>query len=464
MSAIPTRPGTRPVAAPSLFDQLAGQVRPRDGWSWLGLAFDKCVDAAVVLLIIITTAAVVALPSKMADGEVSWAGLVWLVAMVIGVGLAALRPLRTLQGGLLILPFVLLTGWVWLSVAWTESLFDTIRGALFLTGSQLAAVAIAARYSWEKLIKLTGLSLLILCGLSLLLAVGVPSIGRMSEIHPGAWSGVWAEKQALGFFSYHLAAIGIALALYDRRNWHWLLVVPLAVVLMLGATGRTAILMSVLGVGVLAWAWMLQQGPRVALAMGWAGLVGGLCAFGLAFALTDELLKLMGRSGDLTGRTEIWDVLRNIARIDPIKGLGYQSFWRGEFVMTSPYQWIIDQTGFTPANAHNSWLDTQVQLGLVGLVLLIASVGWCWMLALGRLRNGGLGAAFALSTLSALTLISFSETIFLNPIDFQWFLFVMIAAKLALGDEAPQLEPLADPDRLEGRMEGAAWTFRPPDA
>jgi O-antigen ligase len=233
---------------------------------------------------------------------------------------------------------------------------------------------------------------------------------------------------------------------------------------MLGATGRTAILMSILGVGVLVWAWMLQQGPRVALAMGWAGLVGGLAAFGLAFALTDELLKLMGRSGDLTGRTEIWDVLRNIAQLDPIKGLGYQSFWRGEYVMTSPYQWIIDQTGFTPANAHNSWLDAQVQLGLVGLGLLVASVGWCWMLALGRLRNGGMGAAFALSTLSALTLISFSETILLNPIDFQWFLLVMIAAKLALGDEPEALSPLSDADRLDGRMEGDTWTFRPPGA
>jgi hypothetical protein len=44
--------------------------------------------------------------------------------------------------------------------------------------------------------------------------------------------------------------------------------------------------------------------------------------------------------------------------------------------LQGPYQWIADGTGFFPQNAHSSWLDVTLQLGLPGLVLLAALHGY----------------------------------------------------------------------------------------
>lgn len=450
---------------PSILDTLLAGSRGRDLESWLRAGFDLAVDAAAVLVLMIATTAVVSLPTKLAGGApIPWAGAVWLGVLVIGIALAALRPLRTLQAGLMVVPFLALTGWVWLSYGWTDSPYDTLRGIVFLTGSHIAAVALAARYSWKKLMQLTAVALTILMIVSVLLALGLPRIGRMAEIHVGAWSGVFMEKQALGFFAVHLIMLGAALALYGGRNVLWLLVIPLGLVAIVGATGRSAMLMVGLGLAVIVWGWLVQQGPRLAIATTWSGLVGALLVAGGVYYGTDEILRLLGRSSDITGRKELWEALEMLSRLDPWRGLGYQGFWRGEEVMTSPYQWIMDYTGFTPANAHSSWLDAQVQLGLVGLGLLVVCVGLTWVLAFVRLRTGGPGEVFALATLAALTLISFTETTFLNPIDLQWMLVLMFAVKLLQGEEVPARRPLASPaaDQLAGRLAGSTWTFAPP--
>jgi exopolysaccharide production protein ExoQ len=218
--------------------------------------------------------------------------------------------------------------------------------------------------------------------------VAVPSVGRMREVHVGAWSGVWMEKQGLGFFAGHFAMIGVALAMFGRRNWPWLLAVPLAGVLILGATGRSAMLMAFLGVAVLVWARMLQMGPRLAIASSWLGLVGASIAFLGVFYLSDEILGFLGRSSDITGRAELWEALDYLIAIDPVKGLGYQGFWRQEDVLSSPYQWLEQFAGFKAANAHSSWLDTQAQLGLVGLALLVACVGMAWAVCFIKLPSG----------------------------------------------------------------------------
>jgi exopolysaccharide production protein ExoQ len=443
---------------PSVLDGILERAPARETGEWLGIAFRFLVDCAVVLLLMITTNAVVGMATKLANGApIPWAGFIWLSVIAIALGVAGLRPLRTLQTGLLMAPFVLLSGWVALSWFWSGSPYDTARGVTFLLGSHLACVALAARYSWEKLLRLLATALTIVVGLSVLLAIGAPGIGRMAEIHPGAWSGMFMEKQGLGFYAVHLMMLGVALSLYGGRSRWWLLVVPLAAMAIIGATGRSAMLMAGLGLAVMVWGWLIQQGPRLAIASSWLGLVGGLLAAGLVYLGADELLRFLGRSSDITGRAELWEALQLLVGLDPWRGLGYQSFWRGEEVMTSPYQWIMDYTGFKPANAHQSWLDAQVQIGLIGLGLLVACVGLTVGLSVAKLRGGGPGEVFAFGTLASLLLISFTETIFLNPMDFQWMMVVMFAAKFLIGDETvrPRLPQ-------QGRLDGSTFTFARP--
>jgi O-antigen ligase len=69
----------------------------------------------------------------------------------------------------------------------------------------------------------------------------------------------------------------------------------------------------------------------------------------------------LGRDETLTGRTDIWRVLFQVAARSPIVGLGYGGFWGLHPEITSQIQ--VPQ-------GHNGYLDVYVELGAVGIALL----------------------------------------------------------------------------------------------
>lgn len=123
-------------------------------------------------------------------------------------------------------------------------------------------------------------------------------------------------------------------------------------------------------------------------------LVAGALAFGAAeytFRLQDNLLRMMGRDPTLTDRTALWaDALALVD--DPILGTGFESFWLGERLEKMWANWP-----WKPIQAHNGYIETYLNLGLVGLLLFLALVVatfkkiqrvMLWDFEYGRLRMG----------------------------------------------------------------------------
>ncbi|MEF0941587.1 O-antigen ligase family protein [Rhizobium sp. BR 362] len=86
--------------------------------------------------------------------------------------------------------------------------------------------------------------------------------------------------------------------------------------------------------------------------------------------LVDILLGMFGKDMTLTGRTYLWQRGFEIAQENPILGEGFQSFWvqgfsRAEILWNQFY--IPSRTGF---HFHNTYIETMVELGYVGLFLL----------------------------------------------------------------------------------------------
>lgn len=91
----------------------------------------------------------------------------------------------------------------------------------------------------------------------------------------------------------------------------------------------------------------------------------------IAIQMTDVINTLIisiGRDPTISGRTELWDHLFTMSS-NPLIGTGYRSFWAGERLSTlwTEYWWH-------PKQAHSGYLETYLNLGLIGFFLLIAVV------------------------------------------------------------------------------------------
>jgi O-antigen ligase len=80
------------------------------------------------------------------------------------------------------------------------------------------------------------------------------------------------------------------------------------------------------------------------------------------------LIKAVGRDPTLTGRTEIWKEVLEVEN-NPIVGAGYESFWlSGPLDDPSKGRW------WHVNEAHNGYLEVYLNLGAVGVILLVAII------------------------------------------------------------------------------------------
>ncbi len=129
---------------------------------------------------------------------------------------------------------------------------------------------------------------------------------------------------------------------------------------------------------------------------------------------------MLGRNVTLTGRTDLWaDLLRE--PINPLLGTGYQSFWLGRSV-----EQLWEKYAFHPNQAHNGYLETYLNGGVIGLFLLITMILSTWK----KLRNEMLvGSQFAIIRFSFLVVNVFynwTEAMF-NRMSLVWVVLLIAA-------------------------------------
>jgi len=131
------------------------------------------------------------------------------------------------------------------------------------------------------------------------------------------------------------------------------------------------------------------------------------------------ILSALNRDVTLTGRTDLWkDLLKNDT--DPLIGVGYESFWLGKKA-----EQIWEKYSFHPTQAHNGYLETYLNLGSVGLLLLLGIVITAYRNGCKSLISGSDYGRFRLAFVGMILLYDISESGFkaLHPM---WFVFLLI--------------------------------------
>lgn len=358
--------------------------------------FDRTSDAfatdiAVVTVLLCCFGSIVGLTMKvqLLKEAPSWAVLLYIIPIVFSVIFCAQKPHIAIRTALLGGPYFLLVLWAFASFQWSNQPALTMRQGLLLICTYMSACVLAMNLSWFRIARILAMMFTAQATISAALALFKPDWGVMTEIYPGAWSGIWSFKQSLGVAMAVGAACVTSYTMLNLKARYWTMFSLLAVV---------------------------------------------TCGAFSALALTvfaPVLFAALGKSPTLTGRTDIWAALQPYIEARPMLGWGYQAFWT-DTSLSSPVEGIEQaMDGFRPPDAHSTPKDFRLQLGIVGITLATLAFARCWGQAIFQAGREP-GMVVAIGFLTVFTSICFTEGFGTYPMDSMTLVVQLILIKTAM--------------------------------
>ena len=145
-----------------------------------------------------------------------------------------------------------------------------------------------------------------------------------------------------------------------------------------------------------------------------------------AFDLSEVIIASLGRDPTLTGRSEIWGEVLSMVP-NELVGTGYDSFWLGERlkIMWAKHWW-------KPTGSHNGYLETYINLGWIGVVLLGLLIVEVFRKIQAELLSRYDYGRFQMAVLSIALIYNLTEAAFKGTI-LIWFVLLLIAVKVHTG-------------------------------
>lgn len=300
------------------------------------------------------------------------------------------------------------------SVAWSQW-----RGPTLITWSLLAAVTVNGLFiahvlTWHEIVRALSSAFKWILGLSLAIELWVslvlhgpllpnfftPPDGKIDPqwywvrdnlFDGGRIQGIVGNANLLAIISlFAIITFGVLFAARARWRTTLALWMALAAYFLFRTSSVTALACAAAAAVVLAVALLMRRartpGARTRIYV--IAIGGTVLGAGIVWLLRDWLLGLVGRSSDLTGRSDlIWTKVLERVRDHPLFGNGFSSPW----IPDDPAfdGWIVDH-GISVFHAHNMWLDVLFQLGVLGLILMAVAyltLLWrSWFFAIDRPR------------------------------------------------------------------------------
>jgi exopolysaccharide production protein ExoQ len=339
--------------------------------------------------------------------------------------------LRSLLGWLLLG----YTAWCGMSILWSDDPSLTVRhfSALVLCGLGTLGIARHVPLRDLCLVALVVTTILVFNSVCTELVLGTFRPFSLDyrfagTLHPNCQAPYCATMAlAAGFLAGHTKR---------GRTLLWTLCVIGAVLLVL-TKSRTAC--GTVAVGLLAYGSLTAAWPKIVAII--AAILSACCAFGLVVSLLGGDVErqisnvvLIGRQEEadsLSGRVPLWGNLLPYAQDNILLGHGFETFWTPQRIDR-----VSNKLGWAIPDAHNAYLDTLLELGVIGVALSLAVIFTGVRETLrGFLSGGGYGYAFLFTLLVYRALNGMLESSLLTPTGAIPFLMACGLAHLAFCGE-----------------------------
>jgi exopolysaccharide production protein ExoQ len=325
---------------------------------------------------------------------------------------------------------------IFFSVAWSIHPDVTFRRSINYFSTILTACFFAIEFDFEDFMIVISRATAIAAIGSFVFVAAFPfdsihqqSLFQLDDI-AGSWRGAFAHKNVLG----QAMAVGVLAELWiligrGRNAWHVLLLVACVALVMLSRSTTSILLTAVYLIGgVLLF---LRRHAKQYFGLGLASLAVIMVTIAaIYFADTEAVFELVGRDATLTGRTELWGFVSNLIAERPMLGWGYAAMW----LPNEPIAVTISQyLGWTVPQSHNAALEVALDLGFVGLaivVLFILTAVWraVQCLAIGEFSLGMTSLMF----FTGLVLSGATESTFAQSQNVSWVFFNFLSFTCAL--------------------------------
>ena len=319
------------------------------------------------------------IPTSSADEGNLTEALISLALIIAGVVVLLRRGVRlsvVIRDNVWLFVFYLF--WL-MSLFWSDYPFITFKRLFKDLGNVVMVLVVLTEMDSGEAIKaVCSRVAYLLIPLSVLLIRYYPDLGRFYsgyDLSTVMWVGVTTHKNTLGA----LALVGALFLLWDildRQGKNWgatkkgtfiarILVLFMSWYLLVIANSMTSLLCALLGSALLIafCTPSIRQRPGRLEACGiGAGVI--FLALDSLFNVKEDLLLSVGRDETLTTRTDIWPILMSF-QDNPLVGAGFNTFWAGQRLLL-----LFEKVGGI-IQAHNGYLETYLNGGLVGVGLLL---------------------------------------------------------------------------------------------
>ncbi len=293
-----------------------------------------------------------------------------LSALIAGYCLATRRNdvvwQSPLVGGLFLISLL----WIFSSLAWSVSPGMTVRALIRVFVYAGLVFGLAVRFTPAELCRI----LVVISTITVLECVAYELIVGSHESDDGSRRlGGTLHPNPLARYTMIMGICGLGYAkLKSATRWKWIALVVFALVAIQLTKSRTGLASCLAGLAAVqfigqdfrkAFFPAALLGLLLAGALIVIGLRGDSGVSGIGSAAT------MGRGEDvesLTGRLPLWDVILDQAKGREILGFGYGAFWNN-----TVNEIIFSELFWYAGHSHNSYLEILVNIGIVGLSLVV---------------------------------------------------------------------------------------------
>jgi len=315
-----------------------------------------------------------------------------------------------------------------LSTVWSQHPLFTLRSSTVMLATTAFGIYFGSRFTVPEQLRLLGWTCALIILTSFFMAIFLPQYGVDHLLFPGAWQGAFTQKNSLAR-AMVLAALVFYFALPPVAWWVRWVGISGALCLLVLSKSITGILVFAVMVAILPLYRLVRSKLTFAIPI---IIAVGVAAVGSGFLIYMTLPSLLGilqRDPTLTGRTELWHaILLSIAK-RPWLGYGFNAFWMTEGESSV----VLQQVNWFVKDAHNGFLGVTLDVGILGLSILLAGYAVLWRRAVRLMRRTpGVVPTWLCTYLAFMVVYNLSETAILDQNNIFWILYTSTAVNLAL--------------------------------